>query len=54
MSNAISYVRSIGRLKPNVKQHGRKVFWTWIAYQTIKGSLTTALIWVPLYLSFGG
>lgn len=23
-------------------------FWAWIAYQTIKGLITTTLIWVPL------
>lgn len=23
-------------------------FWTWIAYQTIKGLITTTLIWIPL------
>lgn len=23
-------------------------FWAWIGYQTIKGILTTTLIWIPL------
>jgi hypothetical protein len=27
---------------------GKRLFWLWIAYQTIKGTLTTALIWIPL------
>ncbi len=33
---------------------GRKVFWAWIAYQAVKGTLTTALIWVPLLIAFWG
>jgi hypothetical protein len=38
-------------LKPNfrgLRDAGGKVFWIWIAYQTIKGTLTTSLIWIPL------
>lgn len=31
-----------------LKTHCRKFFWAWIAYQTIKGTLTTSLIWLPL------
>ena len=27
---------------------GKRMFWAWIAYQTIKGTLTTSLIWIPL------
>lgn len=30
------------------KKPGKHMFWTWIAYQTVKGTLTTSLIWVPL------
>lgn len=26
----------------------KNLFWTWIAYQTVKGTLTTSLIWIPL------
>lgn len=29
------------------------LFWAWIGYQAVKGTLTTAFIWVPmLYLWF--
>ena len=41
--------------KPNHKSIWRKfrkpskqMFWAWIAYQTVKGTLTTSLIWIPL------
>lgn len=30
------------------KKPGKKMFWAWIAYQAIKGTLTTSLIWIPL------
>ena len=29
---------------------GKKLFWVWIAYQSIKGVITLSLIWVPLFL----
>ena len=32
----------------------KELFWVWIAYQTIKGLLTTSLIWVPLFLLWRG
>jgi hypothetical protein len=35
----------------NFKKPGKQMFWAWIAYQTIKGTLTTSLIWVPLIWS---
>ena len=32
---------------------GKYSFWIWIGYQTIKGTLTTTFIWVPLiYMHF--
>lgn len=31
---------------------GRRAFWAWIAYQTIKGTLTFSLIWVPLLIAW--
>lgn len=37
--------------RPAVKA-GSRVFWVWIAYQTIKGSLTTSLIWIPLLATY--
>ena len=27
---------------------GKPMFWGWIAYQTIKGTATTCVIWLPL------
>ncbi|MBL4803627.1 MAG: hypothetical protein JKY71_02080 [Alphaproteobacteria bacterium] len=38
--------------KPSIfkrlKKPSKQMFWAWIAYQTIKGTLTTSLIWIPL------
>ncbi|MEM6940735.1 MAG: hypothetical protein AAF943_02650 [Pseudomonadota bacterium] len=31
----------------SLKKNRDRLFWTWIAYQTVKGTLTTAIIWVP-------
>ncbi len=36
------------------KKPGKQMFWAWIAYQTIKGALTTSLIWVPLLWAWLG
>lgn len=30
------------------KKPGKNLFWAWIAYQTVKGTMTTTFIWVPL------
>lgn len=39
----------------NKKDGSRKLFFAWIAYQAIKGTLTTCFIWGPmLYLYFTG
>jgi hypothetical protein len=43
-----------GRMKEKFSKHGKKLFWAWIIYHTIKGILTTSLIWIPLiYLWLG-
>ncbi|MCA9735914.1 MAG: hypothetical protein H6861_08465 [Rhodospirillales bacterium] len=36
------------------KKPGKHMFWAWIAYQTIKGTLTTSLIWIPLFWMWMG
>jgi hypothetical protein len=36
----------------NFKKPGKELFWAWIAYQTIKGTITTSLIWIPLILAW--
>ena len=36
------------------KSGGSRFFWAWIAYQTVKGTLTTSLIWLPLIMSYWG
>ncbi len=43
---------TVNKEKPSAlkkfKKPGKELFWAWIAYQTIKGTLTTSLIWIPL------
>lgn len=34
------------------KKPAKNMFWAWIAYQTVKGTLTTSLIWVPLIYAY--
>lgn len=31
-----------------IKKPSKQMFWAWIAYQAVKGTLTTTFIWVPL------
>ncbi len=52
MTALIAQLRTRSQERPALKKHGKKVFWAWIAYQTIKGTLTTSLIWVPLFLAY--
>lgn len=42
------------KLFEKLKKPSKQVFWAWIAYQTIKGTVTTSLIWIPLIWAFAG
>ncbi|WP_293613096.1 NnrU family protein [Ponticaulis sp.] len=33
-----------------IKENKAKMFWLWIAYQAVKGSITLTMIWIPLFL----
>ena len=35
-----------------LKSRKKELFWVWIGYQTIKGLMTTSLIWIPLIIAF--
>lgn len=35
-----------------IKAHKADLFWLWIGYQSVKGTLTLTLIWVPLFLAW--
>lgn len=35
-----------------LKKPGKNLFWAWISYQVVKGTLTTTLIWIPLWLAW--
>lgn len=37
---------------PRFRAAIRKYFWLWIAYQTVKGTMTFSLIWLPLWWAF--
>ncbi|MEM9838183.1 MAG: hypothetical protein AAF830_03410 [Pseudomonadota bacterium] len=40
-----------GRWNPaRWRREGGKLFWAWIAYQSIKGLITLTLIWIPLFM----
>lgn len=41
-------VTFFAKLKRLATGPGKNAFWLWIAYQCIKGTLTTTFIWVPL------
>ncbi len=45
------FLRSIFKYA-ELKKGGKRLFWAWIAYQTIKGTLTTSFIWIPLLLYY--
>jgi len=32
-------------------ENRKKLFWYWVGYQAIKGTLTTSFIWIPLILA---
>jgi hypothetical protein len=35
-----------------LRKDSKVLFWTWIAYQTIKGTITTTFIWIPTLLAW--
>jgi len=37
-----------------IEDHKKKLFWVWIAYQSVKGITTLTLIWIPLWLVWRG
>jgi len=37
------------KLKKIFKKPAKNMFWAWIAYQCIKGTLTLSFIWIPLF-----
>ena len=45
----------IKRLQTSIqylKENKERLFWYWCLYHIIKGTLTTALIWLPLLYSY--
>ncbi len=43
----------IGRAKSALaylKANRKRLFWLWIGYQAVKGTITLSLIWIPLLL----
>lgn len=41
--------RTFSVLKILKKPNKKKMFWAWIAYQSIKGTLTLSFIWIPVF-----
>ena len=46
----LSFIKRIKSGKSG--KHGKRLFYAWIAYQCIKGALTTSLIWIPLIYAY--
>ena len=42
------------RLGQAIKSKKKELFWVWIAYQSVKGLITTSLIWIPLFVWWKG
>lgn len=42
----------VAALKGKLKTPSKNLFWVWVAYQAVKGTLTTSLIWIPLLYSW--
>ena len=43
----------IGRIKSALaylNANRKRLFWLWVAYQAVKGTITLSLIWIPLLL----
>jgi hypothetical protein len=49
---ATSHASSHQKARATLRRGSKKLFWSWILYQTVKGTLTTSLIWVPLALAW--
>jgi len=50
VENAVQESPAKKRLKLSMlKKPGKHMFWAWIAYQCIKGTTTTSLIWAPMF-----
>jgi len=41
-------ISSIKNSLAYLKAHKKELFWYWIGYQCIKGTITTSFIWIPL------
>lgn len=42
------------KFSERIRGGGKKAFWLWIGYQSLKGILTLSLIWIPLALAWWG
>ena len=40
--------RDFKKFTSYIKENKKKLFWHWVAYQFIKGVITTSFIWIPL------
>lgn len=42
------FKRKLKKVMKLAKKPSKNVFWLWITYQVVKGTLTTTFIWIPL------
>ena len=43
-------MRSVSRALQYLRANRARLFWAWVAYQAIKGTVTLSLVWIPLLL----
>lgn len=46
--------RGVGGVRRRFRKAIRRYFWLWIAYQTVKGTATLTLVWLPLWWATRG
>lgn len=46
----MNFIASARKGFQTLKANRGRLFWAWIAYQSIKGAITLSLIWVPLLI----
>ena len=39
--------RRVREALATLRRHRRELIWLWVAYQSVKGTLTTAIVWIP-------
>lgn len=49
-SGGTGFMQRVSRALQYLKENRARLFWAWVAYQSIKGLVTLSFIWIPLFL----